>query len=125
MQDESLHRLGEAFVVIGVGDQIGLRLCVRKTCIADFQAGIEPSSQAGDFSDVKVVTPYGEIPWNELSRIRDDEMRDFMRQVVDRLYTVLLRLGDPEFVERLDNYASRTTAAWDTPKNLTDWFGGS
>jgi hypothetical protein len=45
-------------------------LCVRNTCIEDLHAGIEPSSQAGDFSDVKVVTPYGEIPWNKLSRIR-------------------------------------------------------
>jgi hypothetical protein len=41
-------------------------LCVRNTCIEDLHAGIEPSSQAGDFSDVKVVTPYGEIPWNKL-----------------------------------------------------------
>jgi hypothetical protein len=99
-------------------------LCVRNTCIEDIHAGIEPSSQAGDFSDVKVVTPYGEIPWNKLSRIRDDDMRDFMRQVVDRIYTVLLRLDDPEFVERMENYAQRTTAAWDAPNNLANWFTG-
>ena len=99
-------------------------LCVRNTCIEDLHAGIEPSSQAGDFSDVKVVTPYGEIPWNKLSRIRDDDMRDFMKQVVDRIYTVLLRLDDPEFVERMDNYARRTTAAWDIPNNLANWFTG-
>ena len=36
--------------------------------------------KAGDFSDAKLVTPYGEIPWNKLSRIRDDEMREFMKQ---------------------------------------------
>jgi hypothetical protein len=29
-------------------------------------------------------------------------MREFMKQVVDRLYTVLLRLDDPEFVDRMD-----------------------
>jgi hypothetical protein len=58
-----------------------------------------PSSKAGDFSDAKLVTLYGEIPWNKLSRIRNDEMREFMKQVVDRLYTVLLRLDDPEFVD--------------------------
>jgi hypothetical protein len=67
-------------------------MCVRNTCIEDIHAGVEPSSKGGDFSDVKVVTPYGEIPWNKLSRVRDDEMREFMKQVVDRLYTVLLRL---------------------------------
>ena len=49
-------------------------MCVRNTCIEDIHAGVEASSKAGDFSDVKVVTPYGEIPWNKLSRVRDDEM---------------------------------------------------
>jgi uncharacterized protein with HEPN domain len=58
----------------------------------------------------KLVMPYGEIPWNNLSRIRNDEMHDFMKQVVDRLYTVLLRLDDPEFVDRMDQYARRATA---------------
>ena len=99
-------------------------LCVRNTCIEDVHAGIEPSSQTGDFSDVKVVTPYGEIPWAKLSRIRNDEMRAFMIEVVDRLYTVLLRLDDPEFVGRMEQYARRATAAWDEPKNLTNWFTG-
>jgi hypothetical protein len=70
-------------------------LCVRNTCIEDIHAGIEPHSQAGDFSDARVVTPDGEIPWNRLSRIRNDEMREFMKQVVDRIYTVLLRSDDP------------------------------
>jgi hypothetical protein len=97
-------------------------MCVRNTCIEDIHAGVEPSSKAGDFSDVKVVTPFGEIPWNNLSRIRDDEMREFMKQVVDRLYTVLLRLDDPEFVGRMDRYARRATARWDEPRYLTDWF---
>ena len=95
-------------------------MCVRNTCIEDIHAGVEPSSEAGDFSDVKAVTPFGEITWNNLPRIRDDEMREFMKQVVDRLYTVLLRLDDPEFVERMDQYARRATAKWDEPRNLTD-----
>jgi hypothetical protein len=99
-------------------------LCVRNTCIEDIHAGVEPHSQAGDFSDARVVTPDGEIPWNSLSRIRNDEMREFMKQVVDRIYTVLLRLDDPRFVERMDHYALRSTKTWDEPKNLTDWFAG-
>jgi hypothetical protein len=97
-------------------------LCVRNTCIEDVHAGIEPHSPSGDFSDVKVVTPVGEIPWRNVSRIRNDEMRVFMTQVVDRLYTVLLRVDDPEFVERMDQYARRMTRAWGAPKNLPDWF---
>ena len=71
-----------------------------------------------------IVTPNGEIPWNRLSRISNDEMREFMKQVVDRIYTVLLRLDDPGFVERMEHYARRTTKAWDAPKNLTNWFAG-
>ena len=44
-------------------------LCVRNTFLEDLHAGTTPSSKAGDYSDVKVVTPYGEIPWQQLSRI--------------------------------------------------------
>jgi hypothetical protein len=43
---------GDGFVV----------LCVRNTSIEDVHAGIEPHSPSGDYSDVKVVTPVGEIP---------------------------------------------------------------
>jgi hypothetical protein len=99
-------------------------LCVRNTCIEDIHVWIEPYSEVDDFSDVKVVTPSGEIPWNRLSRIRDDEMRALMNQVVDRLYIVLLRLDDPAFIERTNGYARRTTAAWDAPQELADWFTG-
>jgi hypothetical protein len=99
-------------------------LCVRNTSIEDIHAGIVPHSQAGDFSDAKVVTPDGEIPWNRLSRISDDEMREFMKQVVNRIYTFLLRLDEPGFFERMDHYAGRTTKGWDEPVNLTNWFAG-
>jgi hypothetical protein len=121
----------EALVCCKMDEDIAKRLafgiallCVRNTCIEDVHAGIEPSSRTGDFSDVKVVTPCGEIPWDKLSRIRNDEMRAFMIEVVDRLYTVLLRLDDPEFVTRMEKYARRSTAAWNEPRNLTDWFTG-
>ena len=103
--------------------QIAL-LCVRNTCIEDIHAGITPSSESGNYSDVKVVTPHGEIPWTELSRISDDEMRGFMKEVVNKIYTVLLRLGDPAFLERIDGYARQATYKWDEPENLRDWFTG-
>jgi hypothetical protein len=112
MNEETARRLAVAMAV----------LCVRNTSIENIHAGIEPHSPAGDCSDVKVVTPAGEIPWPKVSRIRDDEMRTFMRQVVDRLYSTLLRLDEPEFIERIDQYARRLTRAWDTPKKVEDWF---
>lgn len=38
--------------------------CIRNdTILEELHGGTTPSSQKGDFSDVKVVTPYGEIPW--------------------------------------------------------------
>lgn len=99
-------------------------LCVRNTCIEDVHAGIAPLTQTGDHSDIKIVTPYGEIPWTSASRVSEDEMRQFMKQVVDRIYTVLLRLDDPEFVERMDQHSRRLTYKWDDPQNLEDWFTG-
>lgn len=61
--------------------------CVRNTILEDYHCGIEPSSKTGDFSDVKVVTPYGEIPWTKVSRISNAEMKVLMQEVVDKLYT--------------------------------------
>ena len=113
-EQETLKQLALGFAV----------LCVRNTGIEDIHSGIEPGSAAGDFSDVKVVTPYGEIPWNEVSRISNDEMRAFMRQVVDRLYTSLLRLDDSEFLQRMMRYSQSATRKWDEPQNLADWFTG-
>jgi hypothetical protein len=49
-------------------------------------------------------------------------MRAFVKRVIDRLYTVLLRVDDPQFVERIDNYARGVTQPWDAPKNLPDCF---
>jgi hypothetical protein len=38
---------------------------------------------------VKVVTPYGEIPWNEVSHISDEQMRALMIGAVNMVYTML------------------------------------
>ena len=61
--------------------------CMRNTRLEDLHAGIYPDSATGDYTDVKVVSPYGEIPWNKASRISDAEMRSLMRQCVNRVYT--------------------------------------
>ena len=44
---------------------------------------------AGDFSDVKIVTPTGEIPYLEASRISDPEMKAWMIEVTNRVFTFL------------------------------------
>jgi hypothetical protein len=73
--------------------------CVRNSYLEDLHAGIFPSSQTGDYTDVKVVSPYGEIAWNRLGRISDEEMRRLSEDIVNRLYTFLfylLKSGEPD-----------------------------
>jgi hypothetical protein len=66
--------------------------CMRNTGLEELHAGVYPDSATGEYTDVKVVSPYGEIPWNKVSRISDAEMRSLMRQCVNRVYTYLLHL---------------------------------
>jgi hypothetical protein len=61
----------------------------RNTILEDIHAGREVMSKTGTFDDVKVVTPYGEIPWNEVSHISDDQMRTLMIGAVNTVYTML------------------------------------
>jgi hypothetical protein len=69
--------------------------CFRNTRLEDYHAGIYPDSQTGDYADVKVVSPFGEILWPKVSRLSDDEMRMLMIDVVNRCYAVLGELFDP------------------------------
>ena len=72
---------------------------VRNSYLEDLHAGIFPSSQTGDYTDVKVVSPYGEIAWNRLGRISDEEMQRLSEDIVNRLYTFLFYLltsGEPD-----------------------------
>lgn len=66
-----------------------VELCVRNTVLENFHAGRFPISVVGDYSDVRVVTPHGDIAWSELSRISDDEMKALMVEVVNRVFTYL------------------------------------
>jgi hypothetical protein len=73
--------------------------CVRNSSLEDLHAGIFPSSQTGDYTDVKVVSPYGEIAWNRLGRISDEEMKRLSQDIMNRLYTFLFYLlahGEPD-----------------------------
>jgi hypothetical protein len=96
--------------------------CVRKTFLEDLHAGISPSSRAGDHSDVTVVTPYGEIPWNKVSRISDDEMKLLMKEAVNKLFTVLIHWNDEEFMSALLHWGERQTVQWDEPELLAEFI---
>ena len=68
--------------------------CFRNSRLEDLHAGVSPSSAAGDYSDVQVNSPYGAIPWTEVSRLNDDEMKKLMIDVVDRAYLFIHTLFD-------------------------------
>jgi len=85
-----------------------VEVCVRNA-LEHLHAGIFPSSRTGDYSDVTVVTPYGEIPWIQLSRISDGEMKPLMIDIVNKTFTYL------RFLEELA-VESAQIRLWDRPK---------
>ena len=91
-------------------------MCVRNTKLEDIHAGVVPVSKTGDYSDVIVVDAEGrQIPWNEASHIDDNQMRELMKEVVNRLYTFQLRFDDPEYQARIDRWDT-VAAKWDDPE---------
>jgi hypothetical protein len=96
-------------------------LCVRNTFLEGLHSGVTPSSKTGDYSDVKVVTPSGEIPWNKLSRISDAEMKRLMKEIVNCMYSFLCRQDDREFIEAFIRLGSKYAARWDDPELVEDF----
>jgi len=104
-EDDATRVAREAF------ERLALALvetCVRNTQLENLHAGVVPRSAVGDFSDVTVITPYGDIPWANLSRISDPEMKALMIEIVDRVFTFLQY---PEHLSALGG-----AARWDKPK---------
>jgi hypothetical protein len=64
--------------------------CFRNTdVLEDLNSGEVPISKSGDYSDVRVITPNGEIPRSDLSRFDNREMKAIMIDVVNRCDQVL------------------------------------
>lgn len=99
LDDKDVQRLTLALV----------ETCVRNSSLENLHAGPSPRTVVGDYSDVVVKTPDGDIPWNEVSRITDEEMKALMIEVTDRLYTCL---SVPEALDGLRT----STGRWDPPK---------
>ena len=102
--------------------------CVRRGYLEKIHSGISPVTRTGDYSDVKVIDADGrEIPWDQVSRINQDEMKNLMTGVVNRIHTFLARTifspsEDKEFTQALDRAAAPWTKAWDEPKYLPDFL---
>jgi hypothetical protein len=102
--------------------------CVRRGYLEKLHAGKTPITRTGDYSDVKVIDAEGrEIPWNQVSRINQDEMKSLITGVVNRIHTFLARTvfaptQDKAFEQALDRTAAPWTKAWDEPKYLADFL---
>ena len=91
-------------------------VCVRNSKIEDIHAGLTPVTKTGDYSDVTVIDADGRrIAWPDVSHIDDEQMRDLMRQVVDRLHTFTARSGEPNFLDRIAPWIG-VASRWDEPK---------
>lgn len=94
---------------------------VRNTYLEELHGGTTPSTKTGDYSDVKVVTPYGEIPWVRLSRISDKEMRTLMLEVEKKIAIGLaaydIKGADKNYLKILKQCLfKRFGISWDNPK---------
>ena len=94
-------------------------ICVRNSKLEDLHAGPAPVSLTGDYSDVFVVDADGRrIPWAEVSRIDDDEMRVLMRDIVNRLYTFHICADDPALRDEIDRWMD-VASKLDAPEIVT------
>lgn len=90
-------------------------LCVRNSQLEDLHAGQVPVTHTGDYSDVFVVDADGRrIPWPDVSRFNDDEMRALMRDIVNRLYTFQVCADAPGVQAEIARWMS-VTSRWDEP----------
>jgi len=96
--------------------------CFRNTELENLHAGTGPSSETGDYTDVKVVTPSGEIPWPELSRLSDEEMKVLMIEVVNKTYSFLTMMFKSSTTTEAMIKALRhcdMVADWDEPEETS------
>lgn len=91
-------------------------LCVRNTQLETLHAGLGPTTRTGDYSDVFFVDADGRrIPWSEVSRIDDAEMRQLMQEIVNRLYTFHLCADDPKLRAQIERWMG-VWSKWDEPE---------
>ena len=90
--------------------------CFRNTELENIHAGKEPHSESGDYSDVYVVTPAGEIPWNDVSKISNEQMKELRKEVVNTTYSFLVKMDDEKFLQKSLELSMPFTHNWDMPQ---------
>jgi hypothetical protein len=112
-------KAGEQKALEEIAKCIVLR-CFRNSKLEDLHSGTVPDSKTGDYSDVRVVTPFGEIPWTEVSRISNEEMKALMIDCVNKTFTFLMSMEEDgeAFMEKALAYSKRYTRNWEKPKRI-------
>ena len=92
--------------------------CFRNSLLEDLHSGKVPDSKTGDYSDVIVHTPFGQIPWSELSQFDNTEMKAPMVDVTNKVYHYIQELfDDVRGGELICKLAKKDPAPnWDVPK---------
>lgn len=91
--------------------------CVRNTSIEDIHVGKTPFSKKGDFSDVIVTDANGhQFSWNECSRISEEEMKVFMKDVVNKLYKYFENQFNEDYIRNTLEYHYKFAKHWDDPE---------
>ena len=100
---QELKDLAKLLAVMGVRNN---------TELENLHRGISPSSEAGDYSNVRVVSPHRNIEWNRLSRFDDEEMRLLMLSIERALEVALCAyesLSDEERAAALKGIMAQRT----------------
>ncbi len=95
--------------------------CFRNGAIEDLHAGKSPHTETGDYSDVTVATPAGELAWQDTSKISDEQMREIMKEATNKLYSFLMNMHDEAFLEKSLNFSKRYTVKWDAPEKIDNF----
>ncbi len=121
MNSRTLKALSSDPVIIERLAKFMAQQCFRNTELEELHCGTSPSSRNGDYSDVKVVSPFGEIPWQKLSRFNDEEMKVLMIDVVTKTYAFLRMLFTDEAGDQLIGQLKKTDLVpyWNDPGDLS------
>lgn len=92
-------------------------ICVRNTFLESLHRKPTPETKTGDWSDVKVIDANGEeYKWTEVSHINDHQMKKFIKQVVNRLYTYYLKAEELDFNTSLKRMMDHAIMNFDEPE---------
>jgi hypothetical protein len=107
-----MHKEAEKRIAAKLAKTMAM-LCVRNTRLENIHAGKAPVTRTGEWSDVTVADGDGNrIPWTDVSHINDDEMRDLMRDIVNRLYTFHLCADEPGLQAEIEKWMA-VAGQWD------------